>query len=186
MTTISEFIRHSERNGARYVLFAQKEPRLRRRLLTCLALVLASYSALAQNRVGDAEFRSVFSAVPVALEAHHSCIVHTIYLAVTGPQKSRGLMFVRSMAADEGMLFVYPPRSRISIWMKNTVIPLDVIFLDENGVVINVAADATPFSLASMRAAAPSTYALELNAGQAAILGVAPGQRLFLPSLIGL
>ena len=144
-----------------------------------LALLLLAVTAGAQTRVGDPGFLEMFSAAPVALEVGIECRLFEIYLALSSEQKSRGLMFVREMREDQGMLFAYPPGSRMSIWMKNTVIPLDVVFLDEAGVIINIARNAKPYSLTSMRSARPGAFVVELNAGAADALGLEDGQTLF-------
>lgn len=82
------------------------------------------------------------------------------------------------------MLFVYPAAVGISMWMKNTVIPLDIVFIDADGVIVNVAHDTTPFSLKSIPASGPAQYVLELNAGAATKLGLSNGQILFRPDLL--
>jgi uncharacterized membrane protein (UPF0127 family) len=76
------------------------------------------------------------------------------------------------------MIFPYSPPQTVSFWMKNTVIPLDIIFIGPDHRVINIAAMATPYSEASLPAAAPAAGVLELNGGRAAQLGIVPGSRV--------
>ncbi len=149
------------------------------RIAALLLLLLASPLSRAQTDIGDADFQSVFGASTVVLETGTDCRPMTIYMARTSAQKSRGLMYIRSMPADTGMLFLYPKGSRVSMWMKNTVIPLDILFLDHTGHIINIASETTPFSLTPLRAEGPASYALELNAGRAAELGLKPGMQIF-------
>ena len=101
-----------------------------------------------------------------------------IYLATTLEQQRRGLMFVREMPERTGMLFVYEREEIRSMWMKNTYIPLDMVFARADGSVINVVTDTVPQTLKSHRSAGPVRYVLELNAGTARRLGIGTGSRL--------
>jgi uncharacterized membrane protein (UPF0127 family) len=103
--------------------------------------------------------------------------VFRVEVASTEAQQARGLMFRTAMGPDEGMIFPYSPPQTVSFWMKNTVIPLDIIFIGPDHRVINIAAMATPYSEASLPAAAPAAGVLELNGGRAAQLGIVPGSR---------
>jgi uncharacterized membrane protein (UPF0127 family) len=78
------------------------------------------------------------------------------------------------------MLFVYPQPARISMWMKNTLISLDMLFIDADGKIVNIAARTTPLSTRSIAASAPVTRVLELNAGFARRWRLAPGNRMLL------
>ncbi|MEL7462730.1 MAG: DUF192 domain-containing protein [Pseudomonadota bacterium] len=89
--------------------------------------------------------------------------------------RARGLMFRESMDADHGMLFVYPKADRVAFWMKNTPLPLDIIFLNRQGVVCSIAANTTPFSLDHIPSRCAAQTVFEVNAGQAAATGVAVG-----------
>jgi uncharacterized membrane protein (UPF0127 family) len=101
-----------------------------------------------------------------------------VEVARTEAEQARGLMFRTAMGADEGMIFPYDPPQTVSFWMKNTVIPLDIIFIGPDHRVINIAANATPYSEASLPAQAPAAAVLELNGGRAAQLGIGPGARV--------
>jgi uncharacterized membrane protein (UPF0127 family) len=105
---------------------------------------------------------------------------HTVRveLARTNAEQSRGLMFRTQMGADEGMLFPSDRPQMRSFWMKNTVIPLDIIFIGPDRRVTNVAANTTPYSEDSIPSSAPVIAVLELNAGRAAQLGIVPGTRI--------
>jgi uncharacterized membrane protein (UPF0127 family) len=108
-------------------------------------------------------------------EAALACPVLRIYLAETPSQRSRGLMFVRSLPPDWGMLFLYEQPRMISMWMKNTFIPLDMVFIDGAGVVVDVVANTRPGSLDSITPKARAVAVLEINAGLAAQLDIAAG-----------
>jgi uncharacterized membrane protein (UPF0127 family) len=105
----------------------------------------------------------------------------SVELAETSEKQALGLMFRDSMAEDHGMLFLFPAESRRSFWMKNTRIPLDILYFDSDLVLVSVAADARPCRSArcpSYPSEGAAQYVLELNAGKAAELGVRPGDVL--------
>ncbi len=154
------------------------------KLLIVNFLLLAPASFAANSITADKEFFALFEAQTLVLEADAFCLPMTIYLAQTGAQKRRGLMFVRKMAQDAGMLFYYEPATSMSMWMKNTIIPLDILFLDRTGTLINVKAETTPYSLEPLRSAAVGSFALELNAGRANELGLSPGMRILNTSFL--
>lgn len=95
-------------------------------------------------------------------------------LAVRPHEQTRGLMFRREMKDDWGMLFVYPDDEILSFWMKNTYIPLDMVFIDGGGTVVGVVT-AEPLTLNPRSVGKPSRYVLELNAGTAKRLGIEAG-----------
>ena len=88
-----------------------------------------------------------------------------IYLAMNFEQQRRGLMFVRDLPERTGMLFVYEDEATHSMWMKNTYIPLDIVFARSDGTVSSVITDTEPQSLRSLASVEPVSFVLELNAG---------------------
>jgi len=107
--------------------------------------------------------------------AHHE---FDIYLAVDADQQRRGLMFVRKMPENTGMLFVYEDSDTHSMWMKNTYIPLDIVFARADGMVSSVIHDTLPLSLTSQSSIEPVNYVLELNAGTARRLNIGRKSRI--------
>ena len=105
----------------------------------------------------------------------------TVEVATTPGQMEQGLMFRQSLAADAGMLFDYRAPAMAAMWMKNTLIPLDMLFVDERGQIINIHERAVPGSLDPIAAAAPARAVIELNGGTAARLGIKPGDRVIFP-----
>jgi uncharacterized membrane protein (UPF0127 family) len=101
-----------------------------------------------------------------------------IELAITGEQMAQGLMFRRQMAADAGMLFLHPSERELSMWMKNTYLPLDMLFIAADGRITRIAARTVPHSLATISSEGPALAVLELNAGTAERLGIKPGDRV--------
>jgi hypothetical protein len=105
--------------------------------------------------------------------------IHLIHaeVAATTPARTRGLMHRKSLGANQGMLFVFAEIERHCMWMRNTYVPLSVAFIDERGVILNIA-DMQPQTDDSHCAAAPARYALEMNRGWFAAKGVRPGARI--------
>ena len=105
--------------------------------------------------------------------------MHLIRAEVAADDGARmtGLMHRASMPANAGMLFVFDELTTHCMWMKNTLIPLSVAFVDDRGTIVNIA-DMEPHSEASHCAAQPVKYALEMNRGWFAARGIKPGSRL--------
>lgn len=102
----------------------------------------------------------------------------TVELAIDADQREQGLMFRRSMAPDHGMLFDFGETRRVMMWMKNTHLALDMLFVDKRGIVRTIHQDAVPFSEAIIDSGEPVAFVLELNAGTVKRLGIKPGDRL--------
>lgn len=101
-----------------------------------------------------------------------------VYLATDSAQQRRGLMFVRRMPQDTGMLFIYEGEGIRSMWMKNTYIPLDMVFARADGAVSKVVRNTVPQTLGSHSSTEPVRFVLELNAGTARRLGIGTRSRL--------
>ena len=112
-------------------------------------------------------------------EADHK---FTIEIARTPGQMAQGLMYRRRMAADAGMLFLFPVPDRVTMWMKNTYIPLDMLFIDGTGWITGMAERTVPLSLEIIRSEKPVSAVLELNAGTVSRLGIRPGDRVIHPA----
>jgi uncharacterized membrane protein (UPF0127 family) len=91
---------------------------------------------------------------------------------------ARGLMFRRTMAANRGMLFDFGEVKPVAMWMRNTYLPLDMVFIDQHGVVANVAENTEPLSEANIVSVRPVLSVLEVNAGTARRIGLKPGDRV--------
>ncbi len=116
----------------------------------------------------------------IASEALITGQVFQLEVVSTPTERARGLMGQQRIPDDYAMLFVFESERRLSFWMKGTLIPLDILFLDSNGVVVDVQTmtpqiGAPDSELIVYRSAGPARYAMEMNAGLAESLGVAPG-----------
>lgn len=108
------------------------------------------------------------------------CLLIDVYIASTPAQRAQGLMFVESLGEFEGMYFGYNSTVELVMWMKNTLLPLDMLFIGPDGAVTSIARDAQPLSMTRIGSGGPAIGVLELNAGFASRWGVAPGTRLLL------
>lgn len=98
-------------------------------------------------------------------------------------ERARGLMFVESLPTMAGMLFVYEREQLTSFWMENTLIPLDMIFADAEGIVTKVHANAVPLDRTGIPSGGPVRFVLEINGGMAERLGIDAGDRLIHPAI---
>jgi uncharacterized membrane protein (UPF0127 family) len=106
-----------------------------------------------------------------------------VELADTQQEQALGLMFRDEMPANQGMLFIFPNEAPRSFWMKNTRIPLDIMYFDKDLKLVSISADTQPCKVSrcpSYPSITPAMYVLELNAGKASELGVELGDRLTL------
>ena len=142
------------------------------------ALVLALALALGLGCAPDG---------PVAVVHPAGASAASVQLEVvsTPAAMERGLMYRKSLPADSGMLFVFPESSDHSFWMKNTLIPLDMLFVARDGRIVGIHPDAVPLSTAPISVGAPSAFVLEVNGGWAARHGVRAGDRLELRGVPG-
>ncbi|MWD28794.1 DUF192 domain-containing protein [Aquicoccus sp. SCR17] len=98
-------------------------------------------------------------------------------------ERSRGLMFVKEMPASTGMLFVYPKAQPASFWMRNTLIPLDMLFMDATGTVTRIHENAVPLDETPIPGGDEVLAVLEINGGMAAAMGIEAGAQLRHPAL---
>lgn len=106
----------------------------------------------------------------------------SVEIADTTRERARGLMFRESMAKSHGMLFIFDRPARVSFWMKNTLIPLDMLFVDKSGVVRKVHHMAQPGDLTSIHGGAGILAVLEINGGLSQAMGIVAGSELRHPA----
>jgi uncharacterized protein len=111
----------------------------------------------------------------VEIRSHEGRQWFNVTVADTPARREQGLMFVRALAADESMWFPQRPPRVMRMWMKNTLIPLDMLFVDARGRVACISARATPESLAVITCAQPVSGVLEIGGGQAERRGIRVG-----------
>ncbi len=99
-------------------------------------------------------------------------------VADTEERRQRGLMFRKELPEDGGMIFIYDPPQVAAMWMKNTLIPLDMVFVDAGSRIAHVASRTTPHSLEPISAGVPVAAVIELNGGTCDRLGMGVGDRV--------
>jgi uncharacterized protein len=143
-----------------------------------LALLLVAIAGMLFSGDSSRGFRKDTLAIEVSGKTHP----FRIELAETPAQLERGLMRRTEIASDEGMLFLFPPEHVPHMWMKDTLLPLDMLFADNDGKIIHIAEDAKPGSLEII---SPNRYVravLEVPAGTARALRIRTGDRLVHPA----
>ena len=111
----------------------------------------------------------------VAIPVDDGELLFRVELANTPAERARGLMYREQLGADDGMLFLFDRTQRQSFWMKNTLIPLDMIFIDAGGTIVGIVENAEPLTMTSRSVDAASKYVLELNGGTCRKLGIREG-----------
>ena len=137
---------------------------------------------LSGQSVTDARLDDIFNSGSLVIEASGTaCYEFDVYLALTPEQQRRGLMHVKRLPEFTGMLFVYRSENLRSMWMKNTFIPLDMLFIRGDGTISSIAEMTEPLSLQTISSDEPVTYVLELNGGVTAELGIDTDSVVYLP-----
>ncbi|RMF98216.1 MAG: DUF192 domain-containing protein [Gammaproteobacteria bacterium] len=145
-------------------------------LAVCLLLVAAASPAVEPAGL----LRDFPSGTVVLADPALRCLRIRAWFADSRRHQARGLMYIERLEPFEGMLFRYRRPALITMWMKNTYVPLDMLFFDAAGELERVAADTTPLSEARIVSGGPVTMVLELPAGFAATWGLGQGSRLLL------
>jgi uncharacterized membrane protein (UPF0127 family) len=148
-----------------------------------VAILLASLGGAAcKNSAGQRQTAtagpSEDSAPSVVVDTGERQLTFRVELARTEPEREKGLMYREHLAPDAGMLFLFERSSVQTFWMKNTLIPLDMIFIAPDHTIAGVVADAQPLTLTARSVNEPSQYVLEIGGGLAARLGIRAGARI--------
>ena len=144
-------------------------------LLACLATSIPATGRAGETVLPLAAFPRERIAVETRSARRH---VFDAWRADTPETRAQGLMFVQRLRPEQAMIFVYEPSQRVAMWMKNTLIPLDMLFVDEGGCVVKVHERARPGDLTSIAATVPVVLVVELAGGTAATLGLGKGDRV--------
>jgi uncharacterized protein len=145
----------------------------RRILLVFAAVLLLAQPALAQLQT--------FQTSQLTITSETGDHKFTVELATTPAQQEQGLMYRRNMPADAGMLFDFGHPMTTTFWMKNTLIPLDMLFVGADGRIVNIHERAVPMSETLIPSQGEVRAVVELNGGTAARLGIRPGDRVIYP-----
>lgn len=152
------------------------------RAVAALALALGFFSAVS----GPADEGTIrFERSEAVVLTRQGPVRFEVELATTPKQREQGLQHRPQLRAYEGMLFVFDEVAPVYMWMKNTLIPLDMIFLAADGRIVNIVERTTPLSLATVPSAGPAKGVLEVVGGAARRYGIEPGDRVVHPLLAG-
>jgi uncharacterized membrane protein (UPF0127 family) len=154
---------------------------LRKPLSFLVVLVLLTAAACqAQEEIDERHLMDLDSFPKAKLEIRSGKETHSfdIWVAETPRQQQQGLMFVRDLPADRGMLFVAKEPRVFDMWMKNTYIPLDMVFIGADGRISSIAANTTPHSLSIVSSKVPVGAIVELKGGEAGRLALHTGDKV--------
>jgi uncharacterized membrane protein (UPF0127 family) len=146
--------------------------RLGRRLLVGFPVILVAGAARGQ----EAELTYPRSSLVVAAGGRD--LKFEVELALDDAHRSHGLMFRKKLGPYEGMLFDFFQEMPVSFWMKNTLIPLDMLFIAADGTIKHIHANAVPMTTDAIPSEYPVRAVLEINGGSAALLGIKPGDKV--------
>jgi uncharacterized membrane protein (UPF0127 family) len=154
-------------------------------ILKSALLALFFFSTMpAVATVAFAQQAVQFSSEPLTIKtAKGTTRTFTVELAVTEDQREYGLMFRKAMPEDHGMLFTFEKTRSVMMWMENTPLALDMLFLDDAGTVTHIQENAIPYSKAIINSGGPVKYVIELNGGVVKKLGLGVGDKVSSPSL---
>ena len=144
-------------------------------LLLTTAISCGQQSATAPTTTASEQPQSL-STVTMSLADHP----FVLQLAATDQQREIGLMYRENMPADQGMIFTFTKEDQMAFWMKNTHIPLDIVFINHQGRVVAIQ-HGKPFDLTSLESGEPAQYVIELNDGAAARAGLKVGDNVKVP-----
>ena len=150
-----------------------------------IALCLGVSGALGQGAPQPApEPLSAFPQSLLAVRTASGKVINfKIWTADSERRREQGLMFVRDLDEHAGMLFLFPERQRVTMWMKNTYVSLDLLFMNDKGKIDYIAAKAAPLSPAIIGTPNPEAAVLELKGGACERLGIKVGDAVLHPSL---
>ena len=154
-------------------------------ILAAGALLLAAAMAACSPQ-SSVETRAERSAagleqVPLTIRSGNRSHRFIVEVARTPQEQAAGLMYRQSMAPDRGMIFPYQPPQDVAFWMKNTLIPLDMIFIRSDGTIARIADNTVPLSLDPVPSLEPVAAVLEIPGGRSAELAIKPGDTVNWP-----
>jgi uncharacterized membrane protein (UPF0127 family) len=150
-------------------------------LVALLALVAACLAPLSAPAGARSPYAARLEVTELAVETLSGSRLFTVEVADAPAERARGLMFRRTLGSDEGMLFAYREARPVSMWMKNTYLSLDMLFIGADGRIVHIVERTTPLSTVPISSTAPVRAVLELPAGTVAASGIRRGDRVLHP-----
>ncbi len=149
-----------------------------RRLLAAALIALATPPAAAVLIPALRATASAMSVEPMEISTKTGVVVLEVEVAETDAERTTGLMYRKSLPDHHGMLFDFKVDQPVYMWMKNTYIPLDMLFIRADGTIARIAAMTTPLSTQTISSGEPVRAVVEIAGGTAKTLGIAPGDRV--------
>lgn len=141
-----------------------------------VAITLGLWGLVSDGSIAKADSHLPVSAL--SIQTDKGTVTFQVELADTPEARRQGLMYREELPRDAGMLFDYQEPREVAMWMKNTVIPLDMLFIAKSGRIVRIKQNTKPFSLDIIRSGAPVQAVLELPAGTVSALGIEPGDQV--------
>lgn len=154
----------------------------RRRFIAGAILSFGSIALLATQALGQMRRLQTFGKGKLTIQTSGGRHEFSVEIAQRPSQHAQGLMFRRHLAADAGMLFLYRQTQRASMWMKNTYVPLDMLYIDGQGTIVGFSERAVPGSLEVITSKSAVNAVLEVNSGTVSRLKIAVGDKIIHPA----
>ncbi len=139
--------------------------------------IFAGFAFVGSAFAGDA-MKFAIDRTPLTIETKAGEIIFDVEIADTDLERAAGLMFREDFPENRAMLFDFQTTRPVSMWMKNTPLPLDMLFVDATGLILGIAENTTPQSLGVISSPKPVLYVVEINAGQAAANNITTGDKM--------
>lgn len=146
--------------------------------VTLLGAVVLASAAMTGCRASGVAVETAARTVPLSIKSGAKIHNFTVEVMRTEAEQARGMMFRDKIAGDAGMLFPINPPRVASFWMKNTLIPLDMVFIRADGSIARIAAETTPHSLDPVTSGEPVAAVLEIRGGRAGELGIVENDKV--------
>jgi len=154
--------------------------RMRQSRLSIHGAAIAALFLLCALMHAPANGDALFKQGRLTIETKKGSVALDVEVADTEPARERGLMFRRAVAPNQGMVFLFDSEQEITMWMKNTYVSLDMVFIGDDWRVVHIARDTEPLSTDIISSMQPASRVLEISGGQAQKLGITPGDKVAL------
>ncbi|WP_273756151.1 DUF192 domain-containing protein [Bartonella sp. MM73XJBT] len=155
----------------------------------CIIVLMLFFMVKANIAVAKKPIEIPVHPIPLKIQTEQGVVSYEVEIAFTPSQASAGLMYRTDFARNRAMLFKQQgsekDKQKIFMWMANTPLPLDMIFLNAEGIIVSIVEKTTPFSTNTISSEVPAAFALEVNAGEVSEKQIKKGQRVLHPTLCG-
>lgn len=153
--------------------------------MRCILICLAFFFSIISSSCAQSAMRLPVDKAPLVIRTDKEKVHFDVEIARTSEQKQRGLMYRQDFPTDRAMLFAFGQEQMVSMWMLDTPLPLDMLFLNSSGRIVSVHTGALPYSPALISSVYPAAFVIELNEGQVDAKQLAVGQKVVHPAICG-